>query len=471
MLLLSACQVDDPEQDKKIEAVASGLDRMFTLLQLQGAYDSNEFAGRLYEVGVDLRQCAAVDIPAIFEKHLVAELAERRGVRDQGIVQLRPISPDVHRQAQYPVHALPVRARGRDSGEGHAAKLRHTLRELVTLRGRVNGFHVEHILSRNADNLALFGGDEERFDQERNRLGGILLLKGRDNISSGNESFDDKLKSYASTLLWNETLRKDTYKSKLDFKAFIAQHGLSFRWLSSFGPEEVEERHKLLFAVCSLIWPSPARGFGMSLHQEIRFEEEICEHLAANGWLYAEGDAAGYNRARALFQADVLAWVQETQPKAWETLTKNHGAGAGATLLARLRAQLDQLGTLEVLRRGIELLGLKQPLKLAEFKPSLGINPDILARYTANRLRVVRQVRYSPAQREQPGPGAVPERPAGGDGRAQERLHAEHPRRRRPVPLRSATRSPKGQAPEPLLCVSERRAGALRRERRRGARW
>ena len=37
----------------------------------------------------------------------------------------------------------------------------------------------------------------------------------------------------------------------------------------------------------------------------------------------------------------------------------------------------------------------KQPLKLAEFKPALAINPDILARYAANRLRVVRQVRYS----------------------------------------------------------------------------
>ena len=39
----------------------------------------------------------------------------------------------------------------------------------------------------------------------------------------------------------------------------------------------------------------------MSLHKEISFETEICEHLSAHGWLYAEGDAAGYVRARALF--------------------------------------------------------------------------------------------------------------------------------------------------------------------------
>ena len=133
----------------------------------------------------------------------------------------------------------------------------------------------------------------------------------------------------------------------------------------------------------------------MSLHKEINFEVEICDYLAAHGWLYAEGDAAGYDRTRALFPADVLSWVQTTQPKAWETLSKNHGAQAGETLLARLRDQLDQRGTLDVLRHGVELLGLKQPLKLSEFKPALAINEDILARYAANRLRVVRQVRYS----------------------------------------------------------------------------
>ena len=47
----------------------------------------------------------------------------------------------------------------------------------------------------------------------------------------------------------------------------------------------------------------------MSLHKEISFESEICEHLGGNGWLHADGDAAGYDRARALFPADVVAWV------------------------------------------------------------------------------------------------------------------------------------------------------------------
>jgi type I restriction enzyme R subunit len=36
----------------------------------------------------------------------------------------------------------------------------------------------------------------------------------------------------------------------------------------------------------------------MSLHKEISFELEICQHLASHGWLYAEGDAASYDRTQ-----------------------------------------------------------------------------------------------------------------------------------------------------------------------------
>lgn len=132
-----------------------------------------------------------------------------------------------------------------------------------------------------------------------------------------------------------------------------------------------------------------------SLHKEINLENEICEHLAANGWLYTEGGAAAYNRQRAIFPADVLAWLQNTQPQSWETLSKNHGAQADDVMLGRLRDALDQRGTLDVLRHGIELLGLRQPLTMAQFKPALAMNPAILANYGANRLRVVRQLRYS----------------------------------------------------------------------------
>lgn len=131
------------------------------------------------------------------------------------------------------------------------------------------------------------------------------------------------------------------------------------------------------------------------LHKEVEFENDICAHLASHGWLYAEGDAAAYDRVRALFPADLVAWIGQTQPKAWESLTESHGVSASTVLLDRLRKQLVDRGTLDVLRHGIEIAGLKQTITLAQFKPALSMNAELQARYEANRLRVIRQVRYS----------------------------------------------------------------------------
>ncbi len=137
-----------------------------------------------------------------------------------------------------------------------------------------------------------------------------------------------------------------------------------------------------------------------SLHKEMNFETEVCEYLAGHGWLYAEGDAQNYDRARALFPADLLAWVQETQPKAWEALTKNHGAQAGETLLNRVRELLNKNGTLEVLRHGIEMIFLREPLALAQFKPALAMNPEIMAKLRRQSLARGAPSALFPAQRK-----------------------------------------------------------------------
>jgi type I restriction enzyme, R subunit len=132
----------------------------------------------------------------------------------------------------------------------------------------------------------------------------------------------------------------------------------------------------------------------MSIHKEIHLEEEICADLAAAGWLYDAADA-GYDRTQALFVDDVVAWIKASQPKAWEAIEKNHGAAAPKVVAERLRKSLDSQGTLTVLRLGFEMIGLKHAVAMCQFKPALAMNADLQARYAANRLRVVRQVRYS----------------------------------------------------------------------------
>ena len=119
-----------------------------------------------------------------------------------------------------------------------------------------------------------------------------------------------------------------------------------------------------------------------SLHREIHFETEICQHLGAHGWLNEDGAARGFDTARGLYLPDLRAWIEASQPEAWQRLCKTHGEPGALTVLAdRLRKGLNERGTLELLRRGLELLGLKEPLALAQFKPALGLNPATQARY------------------------------------------------------------------------------------------
>lgn len=133
----------------------------------------------------------------------------------------------------------------------------------------------------------------------------------------------------------------------------------------------------------------------MSIHKEIRLEDEICADLAAAGWLHDAADAGRYDRTQSLYVDDVVAWIKASQPKAWEAIDKSHGAAATQMVAERLRKALDSQGALSVLRQGFEMVGQRQPIAMCQFKPALAMNADLQARYQANRLRVVRQLHYS----------------------------------------------------------------------------
>jgi hypothetical protein len=73
------------------------------------------------------------------------------------------------------------------------------------------GMHLEHIYTQHVKNHALFTVDgvfdEAKFNQTRNLLGMVLLLKDKQNLSSNDEIYKDKQDTYAkSNLIWNELL-------------------------------------------------------------------------------------------------------------------------------------------------------------------------------------------------------------------------------------------------------------------------
>ena len=136
----------------------------------------------------------------------------------------------------------------------------------------------------------------------------------------------------------------------------------------------------------------------MADHNEVVFETEICGHLEANGWLYSPNDA-GYDRERALFPDDLFAWLEATQPAAYEQALK--AAGSEAKFLDVLTTALDKPlehggGTLNILRNGVQYIGGGR-LKMAQFRPETTLNETSNKHYAAMQVRVMRQVHFSTA--------------------------------------------------------------------------
>lgn len=162
VLVLSACKVNDPHEDEKIQLAARMIDKHFTMLQLNGAYDSNKFTESIIELNKNIRNKSLADIEAVFEQQLLEDIGEAKQV-----TVTSPFEWAFFSNASK--HNLPDRFL-----KYYLARIDHFLakeldipsenyNELVRRTGSMNGFHIEHILANNGENLMLFDGDEELF--------------------------------------------------------------------------------------------------------------------------------------------------------------------------------------------------------------------------------------------------------------------------------------------------------------------
>lgn len=134
----------------------------------------------------------------------------------------------------------------------------------------------------------------------------------------------------------------------------------------------------------------------MADSKEAQFQQDIITAMVAQGWL--TGPASGYDRRTALYTEDFLGYFKDAWPERWDRFAKANPNNPDEVLVQKLVRELEQSGTLDVLRHGFRLPAVK--VELCSFKPDHGMNPDTLKRYGCNRLRVVPEVSYSPHARE-----------------------------------------------------------------------
>ena len=130
----------------------------------------------------------------------------------------------------------------------------------------------------------------------------------------------------------------------------------------------------------------------MKRTSEAAFETAIEAALLDDG--YTRVDGKGFDRERAVFPDEALAFIRATQGKTWDKLEALHGEQTGARVLESLCKWLDTYGTLTTLRHGFKCFG--RTMRIAYFRPAHGLNPALEARYQANRLGLTRQLHFSP---------------------------------------------------------------------------
>jgi type I restriction enzyme R subunit len=142
----------------------------------------------------------------------------------------------------------------------------------------------------------------------------------------------------------------------------------------------------------------------MTVVNEKLFEDAITEHLvtAAGGYRACKTGVSAehskdFDATRGLDTVELFAFLDATQPTQWANLIKAHGGSADtarAKFLQRLATQIDERGTIKVLREGVTDQNIT--IRLAFFMPAHGLTPELGARYDANRLTVTRQLPYDP---------------------------------------------------------------------------
>ncbi|MCA9062877.1 MAG: type I restriction endonuclease subunit R, partial [Planctomycetaceae bacterium] len=135
-------------------------------------------------------------------------------------------------------------------------------------------------------------------------------------------------------------------------------------------------------------------------HTERAFEDTVEQGMLETGFiavsnaLFNPTTSDGFDPERAIFPAVVLDFIRETQPKEWAKLEALHGEKTGSQVLTDLCKWMDTYGALATLRHGFKCYG--RTLRVAFFKAAHELNPELEARFAANRVGLTRQLHYSP---------------------------------------------------------------------------
>lgn len=242
MLLLAPLRADDSDAvvRQKLRLVARFVDillawRLWNFRSI--AYSTMQYA--MFLVMRDTRGLAPDDLA-----RKLREILGREGetfASNQGLF--------VHQQNRYALHRL--LARLTDFVETQSGQPSRYLDYVSEGKGR---YEIEHIWSDHAEQHVDEFSHVADFAEQRNRIGGLLLLPKSFNASYGDLPYEEKLPHYNAQNLLARSLHPQCYEHNPGFLRFVESSGLPFRPHLQFKKADIEARGALYRLLAERIW-------------------------------------------------------------------------------------------------------------------------------------------------------------------------------------------------------------------------
>lgn len=271
LLIVSSIGLNDIHEKEKITLVAKKFDQLHSTMRLLDKYESNDFQDFVYKLLPRIRNRSldeiGIEFDAVLIDYLETEEIVAKGVYTSiGSLYRYELFQNVHnRWTNFTKYALMRIDKYLAETLDKPSYCKDTLENLEERFNKNNkktyGMHLEHIYAYNDKNKLLFTDekvffDEARFTTFRNKLGMVLLLKDKQNISSSNDYYSLKVEDYStSNLIWNELLVG--HLDSIDRK-HLPSH-LTFTKVAPNGEgvfplEMLETRQKETFNMLKEIW-------------------------------------------------------------------------------------------------------------------------------------------------------------------------------------------------------------------------
>lgn len=272
LLIMSAMELNDPEREEKIKIISAKFDQLHVILRVLGVYDSNSFQRLIYILNEDLRNKSAAKCADIFDEQIINTLKyEERLEKDfagavSDIFTFERFKGARNSATNFSKYLLMRIDRWMsnllDKPSYCSAPFQEVEERFNKSNRRRYGMHLEHMYAYNDANRALFRDprtglfDEAVFEQTRNQMGMVLLLKDLQNISSNNDVYCDKLSDYEmSDIIWNQLLAD--HLPNVDVKLLpqeLQNAKVNADSRGAFPKEMIEQRQRLFFDTFKMIW-------------------------------------------------------------------------------------------------------------------------------------------------------------------------------------------------------------------------